>query len=182
MLTCGEVAQVNIQLIARNCTTKGEDMNIRQWYISKVLIKAAYRAKKITGLPASIVASQAILETGWLKFIPKDIDTGEISYNLFGIKAHTHPYIECMTHEDIRGVKVGVLAKFKKYRNYEESFIAYGKLILESPRYKKAVAVKDDPREYIKEIWKAGYASDPNYVSKVIQIAEMCGYIPKIMA
>ena len=175
MLTCGEVAQ----LIAQNCTTEGEDMNIRQWYISKVLIKAAYKAKKTNNLPASIMAAQSILETNYGKSIPKDIDTGETSYNLFGIKAHTHPYVECMTHEYIRGVKVGVLAKFKKYKNYEESFVSYGKLILNNERYKKAVAVKDDPRKYIKEIWKAGYASDPNYVSKVIQIAEMCGYIKK---
>ena len=158
---------------------RGEDMNIRQWYISKILIKAAYKAKKITGLPASIVASQAILETGWLKFIPKDIDTGETSYNLFGIKAHTHPYVECMTSEYIKGVKVGVLAKFKKYRNYEESFVSYGKLILENPRYKKAVAVKDNPREYIKAIVECGYCTDPNYVSKILVIAENCGFIKK---
>jgi len=157
-------------------------MNIRQWYISKVLIKAAYKAKKITGLPASIVASQAVLETGWLLSIPKDMGNGETSNNLFGIKASRQPYVECMTHEYIRGVKVGVLAKFKKYKNYEESFIAYGKLILENPRYKKAVAVRDDPREYIKEIWKAGYATDPNYPQKVIGIAEQCGFIPKKVA
>ena len=154
-------------------------MNIRQWYISKVLIKAAYKAKKINKLPASIVAAQAILESGWLKSIPKDIDTEETSNNLFGIKAHTHPYVECMTTEYIKGVKVGVLAKFKKYRNYEESFVSYGKLILENERYKKAVAVKDNPREYIKEIFKAGYATDPDYPQKVIGIAENCGYIPK---
>jgi flagellum-specific peptidoglycan hydrolase FlgJ len=158
---------------------RGEDMNIRQWYISKVLITSAYRAKKITGLPASIVSAQCILETNWLKSIPKDIDTEETSNNLFGIKAHTHPYVECMTTEYIKGVKVGVLAKFKKYRNYEESFVSYGKLILENERYKKAVAVKDNPREYIKEIFKAGYATDPDYPQKVIGIAENCGYIPK---
>jgi len=157
-------------------------MNIRQWYISKVLIKAAYKAKKINKLPASIVAAQAILESGWLKSIPKDIDTEETSNNLFGIKAHTHPYVECMTTEYIKGVKVGVLAKFKKYRNYEESFVSYGNLILNNERYKKAVAVRDNPREYIQEIWKAGYATDPDYVSKVIQIAVQCGFLPKILS
>lgn len=155
-------------------------MNVRQWYISKVLIKAAYKAKKTTGLPASIVSSQCILETNWGKSIPEDIDTGETSNNLFGIKAHSHPYVECMTSEYIKGVKVGVLARFKKYKNYEESFISYGKLILGNDRYKKAVAVKDDPRKYIKEIWKAGYATDPLYPEKVLWIAEKCGYIKKV--
>lgn len=155
-------------------------MNIRQWYISKILIKEAYKAKKITGLPASIVASQAILETGWLKSIPKDFNTNETSNNLFGIKAKKNmSYVFCYTHEYINDKKIKTLARFRKYKNYEESFIDYGKLILENPRYKKAVGVRDNPREYIQEIWKAGYATDPNYVSKVIQIAENCRYIPK---
>jgi flagellar protein FlgJ len=161
---------------------RGEDMNFRQWWIAKILITSAYRAKKVTGLPASIVASQAILETGWLKYIPEDVITHETSNNLFGIKANRPPYVLCKTHEYIKGVKVECLAKFKKYKNYEESFVAYGNLILNNSRYKKAVAVKDDPRKYIKEIWKAGYATDPLYVSKVIQIAENCGFIPKIVA
>ena len=155
-------------------------MNLKQWWISRNLIKQAYKAKEITGLPASIVSSQAILETGWLKSVPKDINTGENSYNLFGIKAReSQPHIKCITHEYYDGVKVKTLARFRRYKNYEESFIDYSNLILENPRYKKAVEAKGDPREYIREIVKAGYATDPDYVSKVIQIAESCGYIPK---
>lgn len=152
---------------------------VRQWWIAKILITSAYRAKKITGLPASIVASQAILETNWLKSIPEDTYNGT-SNNLFGIKASCQPYVICVTHEFIKGVKVEILAKFKKFKNYEESFISYGNLILGASRYKKAVAVKDDPRKYIREIWKAGYATDPNYPEKVLTIAENCGFIPKI--
>lgn len=157
-------------------------MNLRQWYISKKLIKEAYKAKKVTGLPASIVASQAILETGWLKSIPKDINTGENSHNLFGIKAReSQPHVNCITHEYYNGVKVKTLARFRKYKNYEESFIDYGNLILNNIRYKKAVEFRHNPKAYIQEIWKAGYATDPLYVSKVIQIAENCGYIKKII-
>ncbi len=155
-------------------------MTLYQWYVSKVLIKAAYKAKAITRLPASIIASQAILETGWLKSIPKDMKTKENSYNLFGIKAReSYPHIHCITHEYINGVKIKTIAKFRKYKNYEESFLDYGKLILETPRYKKAVEVKDNPKEYIKEIWKAGYATDPLYVEKVLAIAENCKFLPK---
>jgi flagellar protein FlgJ len=157
-------------------------MTLKQWLISRKLIKEAYKAKKITGLPASIVASQAILETGWLKYIPKDYITGETSNNLFGIKASSQPYVQCLTHEYIKGNYVEILAKFKKFKNYEESFIAYGDLINHSSRYRKAVAVKDDPRAYIREIWKAGYATDNLYPEKVLAVAENCGFIPKIMA
>lgn len=146
-----------------------------------IVIEEAYKAKKITGLPASIVASQAILETGWGKYVPKDIDTGKYSYNLFGIKGlGTNGFVRCWTTEYENGQIVKITDRFRAYRNYEESFIDYGKLILGNPRYQKAVAVKNDPRKYIEEIWKAGYCTDPDYPRKVIQIAEQCGYIKKI--
>jgi len=162
-------------------------MNIKQWWIARKLIKEAYKAKKITGLPASIVASQAILETGWLRYIPKDYITGETSNNLFGIKFfndHTTPYIhipyvECYTHEYYNGKYVSVLAKFRKYKSYEESFIDYGNLILKAKRYKEAVANKGDARAYIYELWKAGYATSPDYPQKILRVAECCKFIPK---
>ena len=155
-------------------------MNISQWWIARNLLSQAYKAKVITGLPASILSSQVILETGWLKSIPRDYQTGEKSHNLFGIKARvSQPHVNCLTHEYYDGVKVKTFARFRKYKNYEESFIDYGNLILGNPRYKKAVAVKNNPREYIRELWLAGYATDPNYPYKVLAIAEQCGFIPK---
>jgi len=158
-------------------------MNVRQWYVSKVLIKAAYKAKKVNGLPASIMAAQAIWETGWLKHIPKDINTGEVSNNLFGIKASIHPYVWSISPELFKGKYVDKLSKFKKFKNYEESFVGYGNLILNNSRYSKAVEDKNDPRQYIEEIWKAGYCTDSHlYVEGVISIAEMCGFIPKEMS
>lgn len=115
-------------------------MNISQWLFSKKIINQAYKAKKINGLPASILASQCILETGWGKHIPKDFNSGETSNNLFGIKARgSMPHVNCITHEYINGVKIKTFAKFRKYKNYEESFIDYGKLILKNERYKNAV-------------------------------------------
>ena len=155
-------------------------MNLKQWWISRNLLSQAYKAKTITGLPASILASQTILETGWLKFVPKDYNTNENSYNLFGIKAKvSQPHVISITHEYYDGVKVRTFARFRKYKNYEESFIDYGNLIIGNPRYKKAVEVKDNPRKYIEELVEAGYCTDPNYVSKILQIAEQCGFIPK---
>ena len=156
-------------------------MNLKQWWIAKNLLNQAYKAKKITGLPASIIASQAILETGWLQYIPKDYETGETSNNLFGIKAFNEdiPYIRCFTHEFFNGKYISVLAKFRKYKNYEESFVDYGKLILQADRYKKAVANKNNPKAYIYELWKAGYATSPDYPEKILRVAECCKFIPK---
>ena len=156
-------------------------MNIQQWLIAKNLLNQAYEAKVTTGLPGSILAAQCILETGWLKYIPKDYKTGETSNNLFGIKSFNDiiPYVECVTHEYLDGKYILVIAKFRKYKSYKDSFIDYGNLILKADRYKKAVANKNNARAYILELWKAGYATDPNYPKKVLQIAEQCGFLPE---
>lgn len=72
-----------------------------------------------------------------------------------------------------------MLAIFRKYKTFVESFIDYGDFILNNPRYKKAVKFKNNPRKYIYELWKAGYATDPHYVRKVLDIAEQCEFISK---
>jgi len=154
-------------------------MDIKQWWFSRKIIKQAYEAKKITNLPASILASQCILETGWGKHIPVDINTKDFSYNLFGIKTRKKPYVLSYSPEFEKGKWVVRLSKFRKYKSYAESFIDYGDLILRSERYMKAVANRNNPRAYIWELWKAGYATDPDYPKKVLKIAEQCKFIPK---
>lgn len=153
-------------------------MNLRPWLFAKKMISEAYKSKRITNLPASIVASQAILETGWGRYIPVDIDTGKFSFNLFGIKGiGTNGSVKIYTHEFVNGKKIRIIADFRAYHNYKESFIDYGKLILYNNRYKGAVKNRNDARKYIKELVKAGYATDPLYSQKVIQIAEQCKFL-----
>lgn len=155
-------------------------MNNRQRLFAVEVLAEAYRAKAVTGLPASILASQCILETGWGKHIPTDIQTGKFSYNLFGIKGEgSNGSVLIWTHEFVNSKKIKIKAKFRAYTDYHESFIDYGNLILGATRYKQAVINKGDPRKYIYEIWKAGYATDPKYPKKVLRIAESCGFIKK---
>jgi len=156
-------------------------MSNKQRKFAIEILAEAYRAKAITKLPASILASQCILETAWGKRIPTDIHTGKFSYNLFGMKGEgSNGSVEIYTHEYIKGERVKIKAKFRAYNNYKESFIDYGNLILGTKRYKRAVINKDDPRKYIEEIWKAGYATDPKYPGKVLAIAEQMGWIKKV--
>jgi flagellum-specific peptidoglycan hydrolase FlgJ len=157
-------------------------VNINQWWFAQKMLKEAYKSKVITGLPASILAAQSILETGWGKYIPVDIDTGKFSYNLFGIKGEgTNGFVRCFTHEFINNKEVRVIARFRAYNNYSESFVDYGNLIWKNPRYQEAVKYENriDPQKYINEICKAGYSTDKCYPSKVIAIAKQCGFIPK---
>lgn len=153
-------------------------MDLKQWLFAKKMISEAYKSMKITNLPASIVASQAILETGWGRYIPVDIGTGKFSFNLFGIKGiGTNGSVKIYTHEFVNGEKIRIMADFRAYYNYKESFIDYGKLILYNNRYRGAVKNRNNARKYIEELVKAGYATDPLYARKVIQIAEQCKFL-----
>lgn len=159
-------------------------MNHRQRLFATETLAEAYRAKAVTGLPASILASQCILETGWGKRIPTDINTGKFSFNLFGIKGKgSNGSVLIYTHEyffsDLGKKKVRIKTLFRAYHDYSESFVDYGNLILGAKRYEKAVLNKDNPRKYIYELWKAGYATDPKYPEKILRIAESCGFIKK---
>ena len=154
---------------------------VEQREFAKLVIEKAYIAKKITGLPASIVASQCIIETGYGLHTPKDYKTGEESNNYFGIKSWgVHPYVESWTYEWVNGEYIRVLAKFRKYKSMEESFIDYGRFIYANPRYSKAITWRLDARRYILEMWIAGYATSPHYVKNVLRVAEQYLYIPKI--
>lgn len=153
-------------------------MNDKQKQFAQKILKQAYIAKIKTGLPASILAAQCILETGWGKHIPVCRKTGKYSYNLFGIKGKgTNGSVEIITHEYIAGEKVKVIGEFRAYNDYSESFIDYGNLILGAKRYKNAVINKDDPEKYIREVHKAGYATDPKYPEKILRIARQCGFM-----
>lgn len=153
-------------------------MNERQRQFAQKILDQAYIAKEKTGLPASILAAQCILETGWGRYVPVCRKTGKYSYNLFGIKGKgTNGSVEIITHEYIAGEKVKVIGEFRAYNNYAESFIDYGNLILGAKRYKNAVINKGDPEKYIREIWKAGYATDPKYPDKILRIAKSCKFL-----
>lgn len=155
-------------------------MTETQWNFAQHILEMAYEAKKVTGLPASIVSAQLILESGWGKHTPTDIYTGEPSNNYFGIKSDgSQPYVTCYTYEWVNGKYIEQLAKFRKYDTLLDSLIDYGNFIYENPRYWRAIAWRLDARRYILEIWRAGYATSPDYVEKVLRIAEMCKFLPK---
>ena len=155
-------------------------MTEAQKAFAKRILNEAYKAKTVTGLPASILASQCILETGWGKHIPTDIHSGKFSFNLFGIKGEgSNGSVYIYTHEYVNGKKIKIIAKFRAYNDYTESFIDYGNLILGAKRYKEAVINKGNAEKYIYKLWKAGYATDPKYPEKILKIARRCNFIPK---
>ena len=130
---------------------------------------AAERVAQESGIPASFMLGQAGHETGWGKSEIKNAD-GSNAHNLFGIKATkswTGKVAEVTTTEYIDGVPRKVTAKFRAYDSYEESFRDYARLITSNPRYEKAMGQTGSALAYATELQKAGYATDPEYASKL---------------
>jgi len=165
-------------------------MNVRQYLWCVRILRQAYKSKLVTGLPASAVAAQAVLETWYGDSEPYDKETGKRSYNLFAIKAYpdkgwvgTNGYVTCYTHEEIDGEMELKLLHFRAYRSHIESFNDHARILAISKkngeqRYRKAFDHLDDAEAFITEIWKAGYASDSNYVKNIIPIIRTLNKIP----
>jgi len=143
-----------------------------QTKFAELVLEMAYKAKETTGLPASIVAAQLILESGWGEHI--------VGNNYFGIKSDgSQPYVLSLTYEYDSKTKsyYQIVAKFRKYDSLLESLMDYGRFIYENPRYSEAIANRLNPVDYIYEIQYAGYATGLNYANKVLVIAESCGFL-----
>ena len=126
--------------------------------------------------PLRAILAQAALETGWLRKPVTDLETGRNSYNLFNIKGEGPAgSVYAYDEQYINGRPVKKIFRFRAYHNYEESFTDYARLITENPRYEQAMAVAEDPRP-CHRLQQAGYAEDPRYAQKLIQI--MRKYIP----
>lgn len=133
------------------------------------LLPHALAASKAVGVPALFMLGQAALETGWGR---KEIvsSTGEKSYNLFGIKAGktwSGKVVEALTTEWVDGEPKKVVEKFRAYGSYAEGFADYARLLAENPRYAAALEKGNDLSGFAQGLQKAGYATDPQYASKL---------------
>ena len=147
-------------------------------FIATMLPMAEKAAARI-GVDPKVLVAQAALETGWGKSIMR-ADDGSNSHNLFGIKATGNwkgENARAITSEFRDGQMVKETADFRSYDSYEDSFHDLVSLLQNNDRYQGVVKSADNPEQFVKELQKAGYATDPNYASKISQIAkQMQGY------
>ena len=130
---------------------------------------AAIAVEKTSGIPASYMVGQAGHETGWGRHEIK-MKGGANSFNLFGIKAGagwTGKVAEVSTTEYVNGVAHKTTARFRAYDSYEDSFKDYARLITQSPRYAQASQQTESAHAFATSLKKAGYATDPDYASKL---------------
>lgn len=145
-------------------TQRGLDNMNKQDFID--LIKdGAIKGYNAYNILPSLTMAQAILETGWGRYL--------IGNNIFGIKADKNwkgKTKKIKTHEYVNGKRVYIDAYFRDYDSIddclEDRFV-----FLSKPRYKKVIQAKDY-KTACNEIWKAGYATDPQYPQKLIKIIE----------
>ncbi len=133
---------------------------------------AAQSAEAATGIPASFMLAQAAQETGWGRKEIRNAD-GSPSYNLFGIKASpnwTGPTTDITTTEYMHGQPRKVVARFRAYGSYAESFADYAQLMKTSPRYQRVVASAGSAVGFAQGLQRAGYATDPAYADKLTHV------------
>jgi len=132
----------------------------------------ALRAADELGVDADVILAQSALETGWGKAVTRHAD-GSSSYNLFNIKADKRwdgENVIKSTLEYDNGHAKYEKASFRAYDSYAASFDDYVDFLKSNSRYGFALHNQDNDHLFIKNLHKAGYATDPNYADKVIDI------------
>lgn len=136
------------------------------------LLPMAEKAARKLGVDPEMLVAQAALETGWGKSMIRTT-SGQNSHNLFGIKSALWdgPSAKVLTTEYVNGQPVKEVAGFRVYTSFEQSFADYAAFLQGNARYKNALQAGDSKR-FMQELQRAGYATDPQYAQKVLQIAQ----------
>jgi flagellar protein FlgJ len=147
----------------------------------------AKQAELESKIPALFALAQSALESGWGKHAPGNM--------LFGIKVGSAKNFggwtgkkqlisttEYSSKPDLRypyiypGFPVKLTSGKWKYRIKDyfraypsplNAFLDWAGLLTKASHYKKAMQQKDDPYQFAEEVAKAGYATGPNYASKI---------------
>ena len=155
--------------VANRSPSKGFDS--RDEFVTR-LYPHAEKAAKALGTQPELLIAQSALETGWGQKMVRGND-GEMSNNLFNIKADkrwTGDKAQVSTLEFDHGIAVKQKADFRIYDGIEQSFADFVSFISDGDRYQKAMKVAADPEKFIRALQDAGYATDPQYANKVLQV------------
>ncbi|MCG8708897.1 flagellar assembly peptidoglycan hydrolase FlgJ [Brenneria sp. 4F2] len=124
-----------------------------------------------SGIPHHLIMAQAALESGWGRREITSAD-GSPSYNIFGVKANdswTGKVTEVTTTEFENGRAYKTKEKFRVYDSYVDALNDYISLLTNNARYKPVLDAKN-AEDAAYALQRAGYATDPNYGDKLVQI------------
>ncbi len=149
------------------------DFKTPEDFIHKLRSSAESAARQLGTEPEAILAIAA-LETGWGQHVILGTN-GASSHNLFGIKANKDwdkNHVTATTLEFENGIMQIRQEAFRQYASVEDSVQNFADFLIENPRYQKALDTIDEPRHFIEELHKAGYATDPDYTHKVLSVMD----------
>ncbi len=136
----------------------------RQDKFYQSMLPGVLEASRRTGVDPRIIMAQAALETGYGKSAPNN--------NYFGIKSHGRVGgSNYATTEVVNGKPVRTTASFRGYDSPEESALDYADFLNTNPRY-NALLEADGLEAQLAALQASGYATDPNYSSKLASIIE----------
>lgn len=124
------------------------------------------------GVLPSISLSQAILESDW--------GTSSLAaqyYNLYGMKGSgASPSVDLETSEFHDGQWVQITGRFRVFSSWKESIVDHAMLMVEgvdwNPNLYQPVLQASNYKEAAHALVTAGYATDPTYAEKLIQMIE----------
>ena len=115
-----------------------------------------------SGIPASIKLAQGILESA-----NGNSRLAVSANNHFGIKCHGWTGEEIYHDDDEKN------ECFRKYREAKESYYDHTNFLMRNSRYAFLFEYKsDDYKSWARGLSRAGYATDPNYAQKLINLIE----------
>lgn len=164
----------NFELPAIKPMTDKVKFNSSEEFTDHIMPYAEKAAKEL-GVSPLVLVSQAALETGWGKAVTRHTD-GSSSFNLFNIKADNRwngDKVIKSTLEYDNGLAKYEKASFRSYDSYADSFDDYVDFLRTNSRYGDALRNQShqaDDQLFIRDLHKAGYATDPNYADKVLNI------------
>lgn len=144
----------------------------RQEFID-YLAPAAQKNYQTYHVLPSISLAQAILESDWGRS-----DLAEESKNLYGIKGGSGDP-DYLTQEFNGESFITVDEPFRTYRNFEESMEDHALLLVNGTTYDPeiyhGVLYASNYKEAAAALQDAGYATDPNYAAKLVNLIEEYG-------
>ena len=154
----------------------------KEWFENNLSLKFEYQYEFLnvvavpslleeeeTGLPMEIMIAQSILESGWGKST-----LAKTHYNFFGIKEFRKDRkgIQISTTEYRKGKRRKEKAKFRSYDNPQDGFSDRSEWFQSNYRYEDLDFDKLDWIEFAYELSERGYATDPEYLSKLIRVVK----------
>lgn len=132
----------------------------------------AEKAAAKLGISTEVLVAQSALETGWGRHSMRHAD-GSVAFNMFGIKAGSD-WIGASTNQNTHEFRDGAMhsekARFRAYDSLGEALDDYVDFVQSRERYQPALDHNGSDEHYIRQLHRAGYATDPDYADKVLGI------------